>query len=106
MPRGLSVRHSASNLRVRWSAVPGAATYEVLATPTDGLEHPVSTHGRRATIRAVAAFVSGSVSVRALAPLRDGRAAVAHFRATRSRPTSLRPLPHCRGTAKLVCSSH
>ena len=33
------------------------------------------------------------------------RAAVAHFRATRTRPTSLRPLPHCSGTAKLVCRS-
>ena len=104
-PRGLSVRHIGSAVRVRWSPVPGAATYEVLTTPTDGSEHTLRTHGLHLTIRAVAAFSSGSVSVRALAPLRDGRAAVAHFRATRTRPTSLRPLPHCSGTAKLVCRS-
>ena len=102
---GLSIQHSGDTLRVRWSTVPAAATYQVSVTPTDGLQHTIRTRGRHVTIRAVAAYVSGTASVRALAPLRDGRAAIAHFRATRSRPTSLRPLAHCSGTAKLVCSS-
>ncbi len=104
-PRALTIQHSENTLRVRWSAVPDAATYQISITPTDGPQHTITTHASHVTIRAVAADISGTLSVRALAPLRDGPAAAAHFPATTRPPTSLRPLPHCTGTTKLICRS-
>jgi hypothetical protein len=60
-------------------------------------------HTLNATIRRIARFGSGFVSIRAVALLRNGNATVAHFRAVARHPTSFGPLARCHGRSKLVC---
>jgi hypothetical protein len=102
-PRGLVLRRRGNTLQVRWSGVPGATAYDIVVTPTDGVVQMEQSRTLDTTIRPIARFSSGVVSVRAVASLRNGGATVAHFSAIARRPTSFGPLAHCRGTAKLVC---
>ncbi len=93
-PTRLTVRRHASRLVVTWKRVVDAARYELVTTLNSGGQRITRTRRPAATITRVARSSGGRVSVRAIAPMREGRAAAARFRATAPR-TSPRfgPLP-------------
>jgi Concanavalin A-like lectin/glucanases superfamily len=89
---GLKLKHRGTSLKLKWAGVAGAARYEIVVTTTTGQRVlPTKKHGL--TVKGIAKFVSGSVSVRALASLREGAAASKTFKATAKPPTRLLPLP-------------
>ena len=102
-PRRLRARRAATRLRVAWAAVAGAASYEVVATQSDGAQRRVTTRARSATVRGIDGASSGSVAVRAIAALRRGQPASKRFRAISKRLTRFAKLPSCRGAKLAVC---
>jgi virginiamycin B lyase len=97
-PAHVRVRRLADQLQVTWSRVAEAARYEIVTTLAGGGQRVTSTRRPTATIRSVARSSGGRVTVRAIAPLREGRAAGARFRASAPRKsTRFRPLPKFKG---------
>ncbi len=92
-PAHLRVRRRASALIVSWQGVPGATGYELVTTSPSAGQRIVRTRGAGATLRGVALTSAGSVSVRAIAPMRYGAPATAPFRATRPMKTRFGALP-------------
>jgi len=92
-PAQLRVRRRASSLIVSWQAVPEATGYELVATSPSAGQRMVRTRGARTTLRGVALTSAGSVSVRAVAPMRTGAVTAARFGATRPLSTRFGPLP-------------
>jgi hypothetical protein len=90
--KGLKVKRSGPALKVRWKAVSGATRYQLVVTSSTG-QRTLTTSKRSAKVGGVPTWASGSVSVRALAPLREGRASSRAFKATTKPPTRLRKLP-------------
>jgi hypothetical protein len=75
-------------------ARPGAERYELLTTLTSGEQRITRTPRHAATITRVTRSSGGRVTVRAIAPMRQGRTTAARFRATAPRTTPrFRPLP-------------
>ncbi len=93
-PTRLSVRRRASRLVVTWKRVADAARYELVTTLNSGEQRITRTRRPAATITRVARSSGGRVTVRAIAPMRQGQAAAARFRATAPRTSPrFRPLP-------------
>jgi hypothetical protein len=84
-PTHLQVRRRGARLDVRWKAVPGATSYDVVVTAGDA-QRITRARGPHASLRG-AVTSAGRVSVRATAPMRVGRAASTRFRATRKART-------------------
>jgi hypothetical protein len=78
-PARLRVRRVGTSLRVSWASVVGAATYEVVTTTTGAGQRTRRTRGRSLTLRGLSKSSSGRVTVRAVAPLRQGAPAGARF---------------------------
>jgi hypothetical protein len=105
-PGRLRVRRHGTTLRVSWAKVPGAARYEVVATPSDGAQRTRTTRGRSAAIKGIATSSSGAVTVRAVAQLRHGRPTRARFARTARRKTRFGPLARCKTSkARIVCKA-
>ncbi len=105
-PTRLHVRRRGTTLRVSWAKVPGAARYEVVATPSEGAQRTRATRGRSAAIKGIATSSSGAVTVRAVAQLRHGRPTRARFARTTRRKTRFGPLARCKtGKARIVCKA-
>jgi hypothetical protein len=80
-PGGLQVKRAKSgSLSVSWKAVPGATRYEIVVTKSLGGQRLLTTRGRRVTVGGIPKTVSGRVSVRAVAKLREGATAQKPFR--------------------------
>jgi hypothetical protein len=93
-PTRLTVRRRGGRLLVTWKRVPEAQRYEVLTTLSSGGQRMTSTRRPSATIGSVARWNGGRVTVRAVAPMRQGRVTTARFRATAPRKTTrFGPLP-------------
>lgn len=93
-PKSVKVRHRGARLLVRWSRVPGATRYDVVATLTSGAQRTMRTRRSGATIGRVSATSGGRVAVRAVASMRQGAVRTAGFRATARRArTRFGPLP-------------
>jgi hypothetical protein len=97
-PTHLTVRRRASRLVLAWTRVADAARYEIVTTLTSGEQRITRTRRLTATIGAVARASGGQVTVRATAPMRQGRSTTVRFRATAPRaPTRFGPLPRLKG---------
>ena len=92
-PRQLRVRRQRTRLRISWARVSGAARYEVAVTLSTGRQRFATTRRRTVVAGPVSRASAGSVSVRAVAKLRQGLPARTRFRATARRRTALRRLP-------------
>jgi Concanavalin A-like lectin/glucanases superfamily len=92
-PGGLRVRRLGTALRVTWRSVAGATAYEVVVSPSGAAQRTRRTRSRRLLLRGVPRSSSGRVTVRAVAQLRQGRAASAGFRATAARAPRFKRLP-------------
>ena len=92
-PAHLRVKRRAGTLTVSWQAVPGATGYELVATSPSASQRMVRTRGARATLRGMALASAGSISVRAVAPMRTGAVTTAMFGATRPLSTRFGRLP-------------
>ena len=94
-PRRLSVRRRPKALVVRWAGVRDATRYEVALTPSRGRQRFVTTRGRSLVLRRVPKTVRGSVSVRAVDRLRQGRTAKKRFRRAARPRRNVSSLPRC-----------
>lgn len=104
-PATLRVHRRGTTLRVTWARVPDAARYQVVATPSGGAQRVRTTRARTATLKGIAASSGGRVSVRAIAPLRQGRPASAPFARSAKRKTRLGPLARCTsGKSRISCT--
>jgi hypothetical protein len=92
-PAHLHVTRRGRIVQVSWRAVPGATRYELVERLGIGGEHLVRSRGHSVTLRHVARYDSGRISVRAMATLRQGKPALATLRAGVRTPTRLGPLP-------------
>jgi len=93
-PTHLTVRRRATRLLIAWTRVAGATRYEIVTTLTSGVQRITRTRHPNATISPVARASGGRVTVRAIAPLRQGRATAARLRASaRRKSTRFGPLP-------------
>jgi hypothetical protein len=97
-PSHLSVRRRASRLQVAWTGVAEAERYEIVTTLASGGQRITRTRRTAATISRVARDSGGTVTVRAVAPMRQGQATTARFRAGGPpSPTRFGPLPRLTG---------
>ena len=80
-------------LAISWRAVPGATRYEIVARLSVAGERVVRSGRATASLPGVAPYDSGLISVRAVAPLRQGPPVMATLRAAGRPPTRLGPLP-------------
>ena len=92
-PAHLRVRRRASSLVVSWRSVPGATGYQIVVSSPSGGQRLLTTHSARTTLRGVALTSAGSVSVRAVAPMRTSAVVSARFRAVRRLSTRFGALP-------------
>jgi hypothetical protein len=67
-PANLRVAHRGGSLRVSWRAVPGAASYAVIVSSSDGERGVHLTKGHTILIGGVPARLSGTVTIQALDP--------------------------------------
>lgn len=96
-PSRLTVRRGAGRVLIAWKGVAGAERYELVANLSSGRQRIITTRRRSATVSSVDRSTGGTVSVRAIAPMRQGGAATARFRATAPRKaTRFGPLPRLR----------
>jgi hypothetical protein len=84
--RKLRVSRRGPTVSVSWARVADAARYEVIATLKTGAQQIVFTHGRSVKLRHIQRWSAGRVTVRALAPLREGPVAAGRFHANGPRP--------------------
>jgi hypothetical protein len=91
-PRGLKVKHSGPALKVSWKAVSAATRYQVVVTSSAG-QRVLTTSKRSLKVAKVPKWASGTVGVRAIAKLREGKPATRPFKATAKLPTRLEKLP-------------
>jgi hypothetical protein len=84
-PTHVTVRRRGDRLVVAWRRVAGAASYELVTTLASGEQRITSTRRPTATISPVTRSSGGRVTIRAVAPMRDGRATAARFAATAPR---------------------
>jgi streptogramin lyase len=100
-PTHLTVRRRASRLVIAWTRVTGATRYEIVTTLTSGVQRITRTRRHTATISPIARASGGKVTVRAIAPMRQGHAAAARFRANAPRSsTRFGPLPRLKRTTR------
>ena len=92
-PAHLRVRRRGSSLRVSWAPVAGATRYEVVTTSGSAGQRITRARGAHATLRNVAPTSAGRVSVRAVAPMRQGSPTSARFGATKRPKTRFSRLP-------------
>jgi hypothetical protein len=81
----VTVRRRGDRLVVAWTRVAGAASYELVTTLASGEQRITSTRRPTATISPVTRSSGGRVTIRAVAPMREGRATAARFAATAPR---------------------
>ena len=79
-PGHLRVRRRGSSLRVSWAPVAGAARYEVVTTTGSAGQRITRARGAHATRAQRALTSAGRVSVRAVAPMRQGSARIGTLR--------------------------
>ncbi|HVE67374.1 MAG TPA: hypothetical protein VNB64_02210 [Solirubrobacteraceae bacterium] len=104
-PARLRVRRLGTRLAVGWARVGGAARYEVAVTFSNGRQRFAATRNRSVVLRGISRGLAGRVTVRAVAPLRQGTPSLTRFRATARRRTAMRALPRCRRSrARIVCT--
>lgn len=101
-PGGLTVARSGSRLAISWSGVRGATTYEVAVTTASGRQVFRTVKARRTPIAGIAKTTSGTVTVRAAAPLRHSRTARRTFKATKATQRRLTSLRKCTVQGKRV----
>jgi hypothetical protein len=82
-------------LNVSWRRVAGATSYELVVTKSVGGQKALTTRKLRVTIGGVAKTVSGRVSVRGVATLREGAVAQKPFRRLALPKDGIVPLRHC-----------
>jgi hypothetical protein len=92
-PGHLRVTRRGSALQISWAAVGGATRYEAVARLSFGGERLLRTGRTTITLRRVAGYDGGRISVRALATLRQSPPAVVALRPVSRQPTRLLPLP-------------
>ncbi len=102
-PARVRVRRQQDRLRITWARVPDAARYEIAVTMSNGRQRFATTRKRAILLRRIPRGVRGNVTVRALDKLRQSLTSRARFRATTRLRTAMRPLPRCRGKARIVC---
>ena len=71
-PARVRVRRSGTKLRITWTRVAGAARYEIAVTLRSGRQRVATTTKRSLVLTAIPRSARGSVSVRAVADLRQG----------------------------------
>jgi hypothetical protein len=91
--RSLRVDRSGTNIRTSWDAMPGASGYEMVLTTDGSSQRRVRVRGTAVTLRGVAGWTAGRVSVRAVDTLREGPIASAPFKATASPRTRFGRVP-------------
>jgi hypothetical protein len=91
-PSHLRLRRRGSALIVSWRRVPGATRYELVTTSLSG-QRVSRARGAGATLRRIPLTSAGRVSVRAVAPMRQGAPASARYPATRRLRTRFGALP-------------
>lgn len=89
----LKLARHGSTLGVSWGAVSGATSYELVARLTIGGERMIRTHSQTISLKQIAPYESGVISVRAVATLRQGRPALARLSRIGRPPTRLEHLP-------------
>lgn len=101
-PRALKVKRSGTRLAISWAGVRGATSYELAVTTTSGRQIFRTVKTRRTTVPGIAKTTGGTVTVRAAATLREGRAARRTFRATATTRRKLTSLRRCTVKGKKV----
>ena len=97
-------RGKGSKLRASWKRVRGAATYEIAATLSSRRVVFARTSRRSVSLKGVPRYLSGRVTVRAIADMRQGRTAGRRFKAVERRPTAFRSFPRCKvAKRKISC---
>jgi hypothetical protein len=91
-PAHLRIVRRGHRVQVSWRPVPGATRYELVTRLASG-ERERRIRQPHAILRGVQPFDGGRVSVRAAAPMRQGRPAVGSLRAVGRASTRLRRLP-------------
>ena len=95
-PGALRVTRAKSGaLNVSWQRVAGATSYELVVTKSVGGQKALTTRSLHVTIGGVAKTVSGRVSVRGVATLREGAIAQKPFRRLAAPTDGITPLRHC-----------
>ena len=104
-PKRLTVRRAKPNkLAISWAAVPDAVSYEIAVTTSSGRQVFTATKRRSARVGGIVAAVSGRVTVRAVAPLREGRLAQRTFKRVSAAKRRFARLPKCKvAKKKVVC---
>lgn len=95
-PKRLDVRRRPKAVIVRWARVRGATRYEVALTPSRGRQRFVTTSRGSLVLRRVPKTVRGTVSVRAVDRLRQGRAAKKRFARAARPKRNVGSLPRCK----------
>lgn len=100
-PRGLQVRRKGTSVRVSWQPVPGATRYELslLAGP----QRFATTKKRSLTFTKVSKGAAGSVTVRAVASMRQSDVRRAKLRRAAKVKTKVGGLKHCTVGKKVRC---
>ncbi len=93
-PSRVTVHRRSGTLRVAFTPVAEAERYEIVTTLATGGQRTTSTRRTAATITHIARDSGGTVTVRAVAPMRQGAGRITRFRAT-APPAKTRfgPLP-------------
>ncbi|MEA2387344.1 MAG: hypothetical protein QOG41_117, partial [Thermoleophilaceae bacterium] len=92
-PKHVKARHKGSKVSVSWRGVARAKSYEVVVRLATGGARTLRTKSHHARVGRVPKWAGGTVSVRAVSPVRRGAAARAHFRGRGHRKTRVKPLP-------------
>jgi hypothetical protein len=92
-PSHLEVRRHGSNVSLSWRGVPEATRYELAVQYASGGQRFVRTHRTHVTVARAPLTSGGTVRVRGLASLRQGKAARASFKATRRATTRFKAPP-------------
>ncbi len=110
-PAHLALRRSkkSSKLTVTWRSVRDAVTYQLAVTTSDGRQRFVTTKRLRSVVNGITTTLSGRVTVRAVAPLREGKLAKATLKRAAPVKRAYQRLPKCtvqkaKKKTKLVCS--
>ena len=104
-PKRLTVRRGKPNkLAISWATVADADSYEIAVTASNGRQVFAATKRRSVRIGGIDASVSGKVTVRAVAPLREGRLAQRAFKRVAAAKRRFGRLPKCKvAKKKVVC---
>jgi hypothetical protein len=102
-PRRLTVRRGKPNkLAISWAAVPDAVSYELAVTTSSGRQVFSATKRHSARVSGIDPSVSGKVTIRAVAPLRQGRLAQRTFKRAAAAKRRFHRLPKCKVAKKKV----